>query len=299
MSDPGSPGIRARRVSRRVAVPLALVMVAVAGAGSAAPPRGDGTGAAPPPAPAAAAQPTGSPAASPSASPSVPRARRPPAGLPVIEYLLPLPKGFPPDPTPMSTEQLTEGARVLTKLAVYDAPGGRPRAYLTPEISGVPVTVPIVQRRSGWVAVLLPSGNRTIGWLPPAGWATTPLRDQILVHRKRHKLTWVRDGVAQKSWTVSIGSDVSPTPLGRTFVLGRGRPTSHVYAGLDVLALGAVPDDPYSVPPALRGAHIGIHSWYQNTFGGNSSDGCVQVPKAGQRLLLDEIVPGTQVVVLP
>jgi len=40
-----------------------------------------------------------------------------------------------------------------------------------------------------------------------------------------------------------------------------------VYADTDVLALGAVPDDPDSVPTALRGAHIGIHTWYHDREG--------------------------------
>jgi len=243
-----------------------------------------------------------SPAAStpaPSPSPSVPAAAKPPKDLPVIAYLKPLPRGFPVDPTPQSTALVSKVLRPNRTLAVYDAPGGRPRAYLPRVISGALVALPIIKEESGWTAVLMPSANRTLGWLPPAGWSTAVTLDQLILHRKAHRLEWTRGGVPEGSWKVSIGAPSEPTPLGRTFVFGRSTLPGEVYAGLDVLALGAVPDDPDAVPAGLRGAHIGIHSWYQNTFGGNSSDGCVHVPPEGQKALLKALIPGTGVVVLP
>jgi hypothetical protein len=62
------------------------------------------------------------------------------------------------------------------------APGGRPRAWLPRSISGLPITVPIVERRPGWVAVLLPSINRRVGWLTTAGWTRSR---QASVRRRR------------------------------------------------------------------------------------------------------------------
>ncbi|GAA2510786.1 hypothetical protein GCM10010201_01970 [Pilimelia columellifera subsp. columellifera] len=237
--------------------------------------------------------------APPSTPPSIPAAAPAPKGLPVIAYLKRLPSGLPADPTPMASELPTEILRPTRDLVVYDAPGGRPRAILPKAVSGIGAAVPIVARESGWVAALMPSGNRTMGWLPPAGWITATTADQVVIHRKAHRLTWYRDGQERGSWKVSVGSKVSPTPLGRSFVFGRSKLPGEVYGGLDVLALGSVPDDPDSVPVGLRGAHIGIHSWYQNTFGGDTSDGCVQVPQPGQRLLLENLRPGAGVLVLP
>jgi lipoprotein-anchoring transpeptidase ErfK/SrfK len=164
----------------------------------------------------------------------------------------------------------------------------------------VPVTVPIVERRAGWVAVLLPTTNRKIGWLPDGGgWVSRPLRDQLVLHRRNHELTWIRDGILRASWTVAVGTKTTPTPLGRTFVLARTSVRGEVYAGLDALALGSVPDDPGAVASGLRGAHTGIHSWYQaSSFGRSDSNGCIRVPRAGQRALLEDIAPGTAVIVL-
>ncbi|WP_412735468.1 L,D-transpeptidase [Krasilnikovia sp. MM14-A1259] len=239
-------------------------------------------------------------AASPEPAPQgpTPPARPAPAHLPVIDYWS-VPSGFPADPKPLSVTALTEGLHPAAGAAVYDAPGGRPRAFLPPSISGVSVTVPILARRTGWVAVLLPSVNRTIGWLPAGHWIARPLHDHLVLRRRTHELTWFRDGVEQARWTVSTGSTATPTPLGRTFVLGRSTPRGAVYGGLDVLVLGSVPDDRHAVGVALQGAHTGIHSWYRSgVFGRSVSNGCIRVPKAGQRRLLSAITSGTPVTVV-
>jgi lipoprotein-anchoring transpeptidase ErfK/SrfK len=250
------------------------------------------------PAPAAApalapspAEPTPSPVESLPAAP-------PPADLPVVDYG-PAPAGFPADPEPLSTARLGEGLQPTGRIGAYDGPGGRPLAYLAPTISGVPITMPIVQRRAGWVAVLLPSANRTVAWVPPGGWDTVPLRDQLIVYRKTHQLDWLRDGAVVRSWPVTLGSPATPTPLGRTFILGRSKLPGAVYAGTDVFALGAVPDNPNAVPTGLRGAHIGVHTWHNDlTIGKDVSDGCIRLTKSGQQQLLAELAPGTEVLVL-
>jgi hypothetical protein len=252
--------------------------------------------------PAGAASPPaalGSPPPLPSQSPrpALPAAA-PPADLPVIDYW-PSPTGFPADPAPQSRARLFEGLRPRSRIAMYDTPGGTPRAYLDPTIRGVELTLPIVERRAGWVSVLLPSVNRTVAWVPPGSWETVPLRDQLVVVRSTHELLWFRDGRHAQTWPVSLGIDATPTPLGRTFVLGRSSLPGYVYADTDVFALGAVPDHPNAIPPGLLGAHIGLHTWYHDgELGQNTTDGCIRLTRSGQQLLLAEISPGTQVLVV-
>ncbi|MGW4461661.1 L,D-transpeptidase family protein [Micromonospora sp. NPDC004704] len=222
----------------------------------------------------------------------------PPANLPVVDYAA-APGGFPADPDPMSTVRLGEGLRPTARVGAYDAPGGRPRAFLAPMLAGVPLTVPIVERRSGWAAVLLPSANRTVAWVPPGNWTTVALRDQLVVERKTYKLTWLRDDKPVQTWRTTLGTRETPTPLGRTFLLGRSTLIGRVYADTDVFALGAVPDDPDAVPAGLRGAHIGLHTWYNDDdLGTNVTDGCIRITRSGQRKLLDELDPGTTLVVV-
>ncbi|MFC4071089.1 L,D-transpeptidase [Actinoplanes subglobosus] len=252
------------------------------------------------PDPARLAQPTVS-AATPSTaaepSPAVPPAAEPPADLPVIAYAKG-PRGLPADPEPGSVVPITEALRPETQMALYDAPGGRPRAFLPARISGLPVVVPIVARENGWAAVLAPSSNRTIGWVPEAGWSPEPLRDQIVVSLAERRMTWLREGEEQARWSVAVGATKTPTPLGRTFVLGRTGTSGAVYAGLDALVLGSVPEEPEKLAASLRGAHTGIHAWTNTSaFGRDVSNGCVRTPPAGMRKLLAQVDPGTPVVV--
>lgn len=241
--------------------------------------------------------PTPQATATPTAEPTL-AAEPPRADLPVVDYG-PAPPGFPRDPAPMSAVRLGEGLRPIRQVAAYDAPGGRPRAFLAPTISGVEVTMPIVDRRAGWAAVLLPSANRTIAWIPPGPWTTSVLRDLVVVVRRTHRLHWYRDDRLVRSWPVTLGEPATPTPLGRTFILGRSTLPGRVYADTEVFALGAVPDDPDSVPAALRGAHIGLHTWHHdNELGRNTTNGCIRLTRKGQELLLAEVRPGTEVLVL-
>ncbi|MEV0429890.1 L,D-transpeptidase [Micromonospora sp. NPDC050495] len=234
----------------------------------------------------------------PSPTPSVPPAAPAPDDLPVVSYD-PAPGGFPADPGAADTRPLTEGLSPTRTIAAYDAPGGRPRAFLAPTISGVDVTMPIVDRQVGWTAVLLPSATRRIAWLPAGGWQTIALPDQLVVERRTHRLTWFHDGRAVRSWPVSLGMPGQATPLGRTFVLGRTPPPQDVYGGVDIFALGAIPDEPDAVPNGLRGAHIGLHSWHNDdTLGQNVTNGCIRLTRSGQRQLLAALRPGTEVVVV-
>ncbi len=236
-----------------------------------------------------------------SVSPGAPASAIPvppaPADLPVIDYFKRPPKGFPADTETTSTAPITQALRPTHKLALYNAPGGKPLAYAAPTISGVALIMPIVEDEQGWRAVILPSVNRTIGWVPPTGWNAIELHDQLVVHLKTHQLVWLRDGQVLHTWTVALGTSRTPTPSGRTFVLARTSDDDRVYAGVDILALGAVPDHPEAVAAGLSNAHTGIHAWYDpSALGKNNSNGCVRMAKAAQQQVVT-VAPGTEVLV--
>lgn len=221
-----------------------------------------------------------------------------PAGLPVLDYFRRTPGGFPADPGQASAAPFTTALHPTRTLAVYTAPGGRALAYAAPTISGVPLVMPIVGERQGWRAVLLPSVNRRVGWVPPTGWTVAQLHDQLVVHLRTHQLVWLRDGLVRHMWTVALGASRTPTPRGRTYVLARTPSQGSEYAGVDILALGAVPDHPDAVAAGLTNAHTGIHAWYNpSVFGKNVSNGCIRVPKAAQQQLVG-VAAGTEVLVV-
>jgi lipoprotein-anchoring transpeptidase ErfK/SrfK len=282
------------RVNCRGAALLATLLLLALGSAAGCASKNRVARIAPPSAPISSV----TPSVAPTPSETVPAAAPATGDLPVINYGR-APRGFPADPAPMSTTALTEGLHPTRKVAVYDAPDGRPLAYLTPTLAGLQLVMPVVARKSGWVSVVLPSANRTLGWLPAGGWTITPLRDQLVVALASHTLTWYREGRRMQSWTVATGTSRTPTPLGRTFILGRSAAPSSVYAGVDVFVLGAVPDDPSTLSAGLRGAHTGLHAWYSSSvFGKSVSNGCIRMPRSGQQTLLAELTSGTELVVV-
>ncbi|SDT44706.1 L,D-transpeptidase [Actinoplanes derwentensis] len=248
--------------------------------------------------PAAIADPGTPPAtAAPTSEAPVAAAKAPPADLPVVAYAKG-PRGLPDDPAPESVVPITEAMRPATKTALYDAPGGEPLAFLPPRISGLATVVPIVARANGWAAVLVPATNRKVGWVPTAGWQAETLRDQLMVDLSERSLIWLRAGEEQARWSVAIGTKRTPTPLGRTYVMGITGTSGAAFAGLDALVLGSVPEDPEKMAASLQKAHTGIHAWSNSAvFGRNVSNGCVRMPPKAQRKLLDQVAPGTPVVV--
>jgi lipoprotein-anchoring transpeptidase ErfK/SrfK len=82
-------------------------------------------------------------------------------------------------------------------------------------------------------------------------------------------------------------------------VLGHTTTDGAAYAGLDAIVLGAVPENKAALSPGLRDGHTAIHSWYRSSvFGRSVSNGCIRIPRAAQRRLLDEIPSGTGVSVV-
>jgi lipoprotein-anchoring transpeptidase ErfK/SrfK len=243
--------------------------------------------------------PSSAPAPAPPSAPAKPPvAVKPPADLPVITYG-DGPSGLPADPEQNSTVAPTQGLHPTRKLALYDAPGGKPRAFLPREISGLRTVVPIVQQDRGWVAVLVPSVNRRIGWLPPDGWEAETLRDQLVVQVSQHTLSWLRDGQEQQRWTVATGAKQTPTPLGRTYVMGTTKMSGDIYLGLRALVLGSIPEEPEKMAAAFQLAHTGIHAWYKDSvFGHSVSNGCIRMPGAAQKKLVAEIPAGTTITIL-
>jgi lipoprotein-anchoring transpeptidase ErfK/SrfK len=290
LSDPDSPRPHAR--AYLIGGVAAVLVISAAAVGLArgidAGPEAGADWVSPPPS-----------AAAPAASAAPLTAAPPPEDLPVITYAKG-PKGL-PDDTESETGPVPAAAlRPVEKMALYDAPGGKPRAFLPPRISGLPVVAPIVAERDGWVAVLAPSANRKVGWVPAEGWRPEPLIDHIVVDLSERSLTWFRDGEEQQDWTVAIGTNKTPTPPGRQFVMGQTKTSGAVFGGVNALVLSSVPEDLEHLPASLRGAHTAIHGWTNSSaFGRNVSNGCLRMPTSAQRALLKEISAGTPVMVVP
>lgn len=192
-----------------------------------------------------------------------------------------LPKA-PSDPDPMAT---TQGDVVHPKrtLAVYAAPDGRPFTKVTPTQLG-DTWLPVVDSRPGWVEVLLPSRpNGSVGWLRTTDVVQRRTPYLIRVHVGTRELELFENGEVVGSWPVAVGAPGTPTPTGRTFLLGSIVDANQSYSPV-ILPLGAHSDtlDSYGGGPGT----VALHGWPDDSvFGQAVSHGCVRVPDAA----LDEL----------
>jgi len=177
---------------------------------------------------------------------------------------------------------------------VYAEPGRRAFAKVGPTQFG-PTWLPVVERRAGWSRVLLPA--RPNG---AAGWVRTALVDRrtspylVRVHLSSRTLEIVRDGATAGTWNVAVGASGTPTPTGRTFVLGQVVDDQQSFSPV-ILPLGTHSNtlDSYGGGPGT----VALHGWPDaSVFGQAVSHGCVRVP-ADALALLQQVPLGTLVIV--
>ncbi|HZX07889.1 L,D-transpeptidase, partial [Kribbella sp.] len=141
-----------------------------------------------------------------------------------------------------------------------------------------PTWLPVVDQSDGWVRVLLPSKpNRSTGWLQDTDLDRASSSYLIRVHTSSRTLELFLDNKSLGSWKAGVGARKTPTPPGRTFLLGsiidHKRSASPV-----VLPLGAHSPtlDTFGGGPGT----VAIHGWPNpHVFGAAISAGCVRVPR--------------------
>ncbi|GAB2992319.1 hypothetical protein GCM10027184_53120 [Saccharothrix stipae] len=194
----------------------------------------------------------------------------------------------PDAPRDSAPEQVPDGtvAHPTRTVAAYASPGGDPVAAVPstqligvePARAQVDTWLPILEPRSNWVMVALPSRpNNRVAWLylgPDIMLATTP--HLVTVDRARYSLTLHQDDREIGRWTVGIGARNSVTPQGRTFVIATTRDPTATYTPVP-LALGAHSDTHTTY--GGRPGTIAVHGWPDpGVFGAAGSNGCIRVP---------------------
>lgn len=180
----------------------------------------------------------------------------------------------PRDPAPRAA---TDGAIVRPKQAtgVYDAPQGSVFGKIGRKQFG-PTWLPVIAEEDGWVQVLLPSRpNGSTGWIPADRVQRQVSPYLIRVHVGSRTLELFFEGKRTGSWPVAVGKAETPTPTGRTFVLGSIADSSQ--SSQVILPLGAHSQtlDSYGGGPGT----VALHAWPDaSVFGTAASHGCVRVP---------------------
>jgi len=161
--------------------------------------------------------------------------------------------------------------------AIFDQPGGEPIGKIGPRQLG-DTWLPAIGSQDGWTRVLLPSKpNGSTGWLQTADVAESRTKYLIRVHLGARKLELLRGEKQIGEWSVGIGKPDTPTPTGRTFLLGSIVDPGQQFSPV-ILPLGSHSDtlDSFGGGPGT----VAIHTWPSTeVFGTESSHGCIQVPE--------------------
>ncbi|KRB77393.1 hypothetical protein ASE01_11795 [Nocardioides sp. Root190] len=202
-------------------------------------------------------------------------------------------KAAPRDPRP---NKVPKGTVVHPKrtVALYDAPDGTPFAKIAAKQFG-DTWLPVITRNRDWVQVLLPSKpNGSTGWIRSKELEEAHSRFLVKVHLGARTLQLFEDNREVGTWTVAIGAPDTPTPTGRTFVLGHITDDKQPFSPV-ILPLGNHSDtlDSYGGGPGT----VALHGWTDPAvFGKAVSHGCVRVPDDALELLRT-IPTGTPVLV--
>lgn len=191
-------------------------------------------------------------------------------------------------PRDTSTKK-TDGTVVhpKSKQPVYDEPGGTMIARLPVKELGNPTWVPVVDRKSGWLKVLLPARpNGAAGWLKSSAQldkAKTPYVVKVDVDKRRLLLR--KDDAVVGSWQVAVGASKTPTPRTRTYLMASIVDAKQAKYTPLVLPLGAHSEtlDTFGGGPGT----VALHGWSTDSsvFGRAVSNGCIRIPADG----LDEL----------
>lgn len=199
----------------------------------------------------------------------------------------------PLDPAP---QQATEGIIVHPRATekVYAAPNGKPIGTMPPTQLG-DTWLPVIDERSGWVRVLLPSRpNGSTGWLRANRLERAYSPYLVKVHLESMRMELLFEGRVAGSWTIGTGGADTPTPAGRTFILGSIVDPQQRYSPI-ILPLGTHSEtlDTFGGGPGT----VAIHTWpTTDVLGARTSNGCIRVPKEALDHLT-EVPLGTLVLV--
>jgi lipoprotein-anchoring transpeptidase ErfK/SrfK len=264
-------------MSRRRAVPAgalaALVALCVAGCGAdVEPATTDGS--------AATVAPTGQPTGTLSATPTGPD------GDPA------------PTTEPTRTLQPPLAFHVRRGAMLRLAPNGRMVARIATKTNfKSPTILAVAARKPGWVLVRTSIEHHHVGWLPLSAGVLFSEPRTIVIDLSRRSLSVFHRGKLTDVYKVAVGTDATPTPIGRFAITDRlrtGNPASDY--GCCILALNA------HQPKILQGwgggdrvaIHATPHVW---TLGHAVSHGCVRASNAALRQLMRHMRLGTPVTI--
>lgn len=199
----------------------------------------------------------------------------------------------PKDPAPNARNDGTV-AHPKDMIPIYQRPGGKMIGKIGPKQMG-DTWLPVIGKTKGWDQVLLPSKpNGSTGWIQSSQVDTASTPYLISVHLKSFKMQLFQDGKEINNWKISPGRAGTPTPTGRTFLLGSIVSPSQKYSPV-ILPLGthSATLDSFGGGPGT----VAIHTWpTEDVLGKALSQGCIRVSHKALKVL-EQIPLGTLVLI--
>ncbi len=227
------------------------------------------------------------------------------AGLPTVDVFAVIPQ-LPVDDDPAGGTTGEVARPLPAGAAVFAAPGDAPVAALPRDLPYEGSIVPIVEREEHWVRVLLvgrsglPSGGvsgQLTGWMRAADVEISRLDTTIEVSLSAGTIEVVTGEARERvPGTFAWGTEATPTPIGRTFVMSVRTASSLAYTrGHPIVYLAAQ-------SPTLDGfggIDVAITAFhYHDVHAGPISNGCLRVD-ADAIGRLTQVPPGTTVLIRP
>jgi lipoprotein-anchoring transpeptidase ErfK/SrfK len=175
-------------------------------------------------------------------------------------------------------------------------------ARLTP-LTGVQTVLPVIGTAPGpagvvWARVRLPSRpNGATGWVRETAGSLTETPWQIVIHRSARRATVLDDGRVRATFTVVVGKQSTPTPLGSFFVTEKLHLAPGVAEGPWALATSAYSEvlQQFGGGPGQVALHgiVGL----SDPLGTFSSHGCVRFANSAITWIAAHVGAGTPVIV--
>jgi hypothetical protein len=201
---------------------------------------------------------------------------------------------------PIRSASPAEVVRASAPLTAYERPDtGSPSRPLAATTSfGTQTALLVTNRIEGWVQVLVP--GRPLGataWLPDGGLDIEAVSSELHVDLSDRTLTLVEDGKVVLESPVAVGSDDSPTPVGRFSVTEKLQAPNPDDA-YGPFAIGLSARSEVITEFAGGDGQIGIHGTNDPaTIGQAVSHGCIRVPNDVVTELTRRLPLGTPVTV--
>ncbi|MGN6796552.1 MAG: L,D-transpeptidase, partial [Gaiellaceae bacterium] len=188
----------------------------------------------------------------------------------------------------------------------YRTPGGKVVARFGREnVNHYPTYFGVLGKRVGmdcralWYRVQLPiRPNGAIGWVRASSLELQPIDLRIEVDVSSRQLMLFRAGRRVLKATVAVGSQATPTPIGRYYVNQILVPTN-TSGPFGPAALGISAFSPVLTGWA-QGGPVAIHGTNEPwSIGHAVSNGCIRLPNDTLTRLFKIVPPGTQVIIHP